>query len=244
MEEERPHSRGSFSPTNHERRSPRRLFDEDTDEHMANVSLKAENDELKEQLFYLKTELQDEKSNEKFLRREQHVETQLIREEERKKTQALVTETRRKIYKEKQQEITEVRERLHSEKEKEIAHIIKQKDEELKKAQQNWSKEQEELIQKVRVQCSNEIRSEVEKNYAKQLRKLENSVEELREQKRAAEETCKLAQDADRRKAQEIRRIHSEHEAELAKLKRSSWQEGRKQVCCLYNYNLLCIVCY
>jgi hypothetical protein len=56
-------------------------------------------------------------------------------------------------------------------------------------------------------------------------------IEELKDQKKKVEESCKLAQDADKKKVDQIRRMHSEHEQELAKLKRSSWQEGRKQVC-------------
>ena len=47
------------------------------------------------------------------------------------------------------------------------------------------------------------------------------------------EESCKLAQEADKKKVDQIRRMHLEHEQDLAKLKRSSWQEGRKQVQCL-----------
>ena len=63
------------------------------------------------------------------------------------------------------------------------------------------------------------------------MRKFEVYIEELKDQKKKIEESCKLAQEADKKKANQIRRMHSEHEQELAKLKRSSWQEGRKQVC-------------
>lgn len=62
------------------------------------------------------------------------------------------------------------------------------------------------------------------------------SIEELKEQKKRLEESCKLAQDADKKKANQIRRMHSEHEQNMAKLKRSSWQEGRKQV--LYEHTV------
>lgn len=75
-----------------------------------------------------------------------------------------------------------------------------------------------------------QIREEAQKSYEKQIRKYEVRIEELKEQKKKAEESCKLAQDADKKKVSQIRRMHSEHEQELTKLKRSSWQEGRKQV--------------
>lgn len=76
-----------------------------------------------------------------------------------------------------------------------------------------------------------QIREEAQKSYKKQIRKLEVLVEELKEQKKGAEESCKLAQNADKKKVDQIRRMHLEHEQELTKLKKSSWQEGRKQVC-------------
>jgi hypothetical protein len=75
-----------------------------------------------------------------------------------------------------------------------------------------------------------QIREEAQKSHEKQVRKFEVYIEELKDQRKKVEESCKLAQDADKKKVDQIRRMHSEHEQELAKLKRSSWQEGRKQV--------------
>lgn len=232
MEEERPRLRDNSRPfvdvAELAAREPTRA--KSSDFELLIAKLKAENDELKVQLFELRTELQDERNNEKFLKREQQVETKMLREEERKKAQSMVIEVRRKLYKEKQQEVCELRDRLQREKEKEIANVVKQKDEELKKAQHNWNREKEELIQKLRIQFSSEMREAAQKSYEKQVGKLEKCIEELKEQKKELQESCKLAQEADKRKAEQIRRIHSEHKNELAKLKRSSWQEGRKQV--------------
>ncbi|XP_028391029.1 uncharacterized protein LOC114515911 [Dendronephthya gigantea] len=197
---------------------------------MSRLSLEAENEGLKEKVYELQTELQDEKSHEHHLRREQLVEARQIRQEERKRAQAMMSEVRRKLYKEKQQEVHELRERLLKEKEKEITYIIKQKDDEFRKAQFNWHREKEDLVQKLRIKFTDEVREEAHKSHEKQIRKLEVHIEELKEQKSKVEETCKLAQDADKKKVSQIRRIHSEHEQELTKLKRSSWQEGRKQM--------------
>jgi hypothetical protein len=125
---------------------------------MARLSLEAQNEGLREKVHELQTELMDGKSHEQYLRREQVVEAKQIREEERKRAQAMVSEVRRKCYKEKQQEVHELREKLHREKEKEITYIIKQKDEEFRKAQLSWNREKDDLVQKLRVQFTNEVR--------------------------------------------------------------------------------------
>jgi hypothetical protein len=125
---------------------------------MARLSLEAQNDGLREKVHELQTELLDEKSHEQYLRRERLVETKQIREEERKRAQAMVSDVRRKLYKEKQQEIHELREKLHKEKEKETTYIIRQKDEEFRKAQLNWNREKDDLVNKLRVQFTNEVK--------------------------------------------------------------------------------------
>ena len=72
---------------------------------------------------------------------------------------------------------------------------------------------------------------------------MEQEIADLYRQKRDLEETLKLVQDADKRKIEDIRRIHHEHEAELDKFKRNSWQESRQQVSycqsSIYIYNCL-----
>lgn len=124
---------------------------------MAQLNLEAENLGLRETLQELHTTLSDEKNCELNLRREHIVEVKQIREEERKRCQVLLSEARRKFYKEKQEELNELKDRLIKEKEKEIAAAMKRKDEESKKRESDWNRDQENLLQKLRFQSTNEV---------------------------------------------------------------------------------------
>lgn len=124
---------------------------------MAKLSLEAQNGHLREKVHELQTELLDEKAHEQSLRREQVVQAKQIREEERSRAHAMLSDARQKLYKEKQQEVHELQERLLKEKEKEIAHVSRIKDEEFRKAQLNWSREKDNLVQKLQIQFTNKV---------------------------------------------------------------------------------------
>ena len=74
-------------------------------------------------------------------------------------------------------------------------------------------------------------REENKKNLEVERAKWERRVYDLETRNKKLEESHKLLQDADRRKIDDMRRMAQEHEMEKEKLKKISWQEGRKQVC-------------
>ncbi|EDO34247.1 predicted protein, partial [Nematostella vectensis] len=187
-------------------------------------------DELRRKLVHLNKELDQERVYVKQLRREKSVELRHLREDEQRKASTQLTELRSKLHKEKQNELTAQKEQLHREKEREIIQIIKQKDDALRTAQHEWAKEREELKGKLRAEVWSEAKEEAKKDSEREKVRLEQEIFDLRRQRKEVEDALKIIQDADKRKADEIRRIFHEHEVDMDKFKRNSWQESRRQM--------------
>lgn len=196
----------------------------------SNASFKSSMEDMRRRIVHLNKELEQERIHAKNLKRDKALEVRQVRDEEQKKAAAMQADLRSKLHKEKMNELTSLREQLHKEKEKEIMQIIRQKDEILRSAQQAWAKEKDEMKSKVRNELRSEAREDTKREFEKERGRLEQEIADLDRQKRELEETLKLVQGADKRKIDDIRRIHHEHEAELEKFKRNSWQESRQQV--------------
>lgn len=195
-----------------------------------NASTKSTMEDMRRRIVQLNKELEKERINSKNLQRDKVFEIRQVRDEEQRKAAAMQADLKSKLMKEKMNELTSLREQLHKEKEKDIIQIIRQKDEAFKTAQQAWTKEKEEMRSKLRSELRNESREDTKREFEKERGRLEQDIADLQRQKRELEETLKLVQDADKRKIDDFRRIHHEHEAELEKFKRNSWQESRQQV--------------
>ncbi|XP_048584845.1 uncharacterized protein LOC5505590 [Nematostella vectensis] len=193
-------------------------------------SSKSTIDELRRKLVHLNKELDQERVYVKQLRREKSVELRHLREDEQRKASTQLTELRSKLHKEKQNELTAQKEQLHREKEREIIQIIKQKDDALRTAQHEWAKDREELKGKLRAEVWSEAKEEAKKDSEREKVRLEQEIFDLRRQRKEVEDALKIIQDADKRKADEIRRIFHEHEVDMDKFKRNSWQESRRQM--------------
>ena len=186
--------------------------------------------DLRRRIVQLNRELEQERLYVKQARREHSVEVRQAREDEQRKSSVTLAELRSKMHKEKVNELASLKEQMHKDKEREIAQIMRQKDEALRNAQYGWTKEREELRPKIRSEIWTEAREEVKKDFEKERAKLEQEIVDLRYQKKELEESLKLVQEADKRKADEFRRIHYDHESEMDKFKKNSWQESRRQV--------------
>jgi hypothetical protein len=187
-------------------------------------------EDLRRKIVRLNKELEAEKAFAKQLRREKSIDLKHAREEEQRRSASMQTDLKTKLHKEKTNELTALKEQMHKEKEKEILQIIKQKDELLKTAQQSWLKEKDELRARMRAEIWSDAREESKKEFDRERTRLEQEVLDLRMQKKEMEEALKILQESDKRKADEIRKIFHEHEIELEKFKRNSWQESRRQV--------------
>ncbi|XP_078358377.1 uncharacterized protein LOC144643107 isoform X2 [Oculina patagonica] len=196
----------------------------------SNLSFKSSMEDMRRRIVHLNKELEQERVHSKNLKRDKAIELRQVRDEEQKKAAVMQADLKSKLHKEKMNELTSLKEQLHKEKEKEVMQIIRQKDEMLRSAQQAWAKEKDELKSKVRNELRGEAREDTKREFEKERGRLEQDIADLHRQKRELEETLKLVQGADKRKIDDIRRIHHEHEAELEKFKRNSWQESRQQM--------------
>ncbi|XP_022782888.1 uncharacterized protein LOC111323722 isoform X11 [Stylophora pistillata] len=204
-----------------------------TNEHSfaaLNSSSKSGMDDMRRRIVQLNKELEQERTLTKNLRRDKALVVKQVRDEEQRKAIAMQTELKSKLHKEKINELTALKEQIRKEKEKEITQIIRQKDELLRTAQQAWGKEKDELKLKIRNELRGETREDSKREFEKERGRMEQEIADLHRQKRELDETLKLVQDADKRKIEDIRRIHHEHEAELDRFKRNSWQESRQQM--------------
>lgn len=196
----------------------------------SNSSFKSSMEDMRRRIVHLNKELEQERMHSKNLKRDKALEVRQVRDEEQRKAAAMQADLRSKLHKEKMNELTSLRDQLHKEKEKDIVQIIRQKDETFRSAQQAWAKEKDELKSKVRNELRGEAREDTKREFEKERGRLEQDIADLHRQKRELEDTLKLVQGADKRKIDDIRRIHHEHESELEKFKRNSWQESRQQV--------------
>ena len=205
----------------------------------SNTPLKSTMEDMRRRIVHLNKELEQERMHSKNLKRDKALEIRQVRDEEQRKAAAMQADLRSKLHKEKINEITALKEQLHKEKEKDIIQVMRQKDEALRNAQQAWAKEKEEMKSKLRNELRSESREDTKREFEKERGRLEQEIADLNRQKRELEETLKLVQGADKRKIDDIRRIHHEHEAELEKFKRNSWQESRQQVSKIFKVQAL-----
>lgn len=214
---------GEDMPTDMARASSQPFLSGDT-------SPRTNTSDLRRRVVQLNRELEQERIYAKQVKRERSVEVRQAREDEQRKAGVMQSELRSKMHREKVNELAALKEQMHKDKEKEIVQIIRQKDDALRIAQHGWSKERDELRQKIRSELWSEAREEAKKEFDKERTRLEQEIVDLRYQKKELEESLKIVQEADKRKADEFRRIHYEHESEMDKFKKNSWQESRRQV--------------
>ena len=193
-------------------------------------NVRSNSEDLRRRIVQLNKELDQERIVVKNLKRDKAMEVRQVRDEEQRRAASVQADLRSKMQKEKMNELTSLKEQLHKEKERDIVQIIKQNDENLRSAQITWAKEKEELRSKIRSEIWSEARDESKREFQKERTKLEQEISDVYRQKTVLEDTLKLVQGADKRKIDDIRRIHHEHEVELEKFKRNSWQESRRQV--------------
>lgn len=186
--------------------------------------------DLRRKIAQLNKDLEEERIYVKQLRREKSVDLKHAREEEQRRSASQLTELRTKLHKEKANEISALKELLRKEKEKEMFHISKQKDDTFKTAFSNWQKEKDEMRVKIRAEVWNDARLEARKEFDRERSKLEQDILDLQMHKKEIEDALKITQESDKRKADDIRRIFHEHEVNMEKFKRNSWQESRRQV--------------
>lgn len=199
---------------------------------------KSNMEDMRRRVVHLNKELEKERTYSKNLKRDKALEIRQVRDEEQKKATAMLAELRSKLHKEKIIELTSLREQLRKEKERDIVQIIRQKDEVYKTAQQAWAKEKDEVKLRLRTELRSESREDTKREFEKERGRLEQDISDLHHQKKELEDTLRLVQDADKRKIDDMRRIHHDHELELEKFKRNSWQESRQQVIhvCVFKY--------
>ncbi|XP_074610685.1 uncharacterized protein LOC141865174 isoform X4 [Acropora palmata] len=191
---------------------------------------KSNMEDMRRRVVHLNKELEKERTYSKNLKRDKALEIRQVRDEEQKKATTMLAELRSKLHKEKIIELTSLREQLRKEKEKDLVQIIRQKDEVYRTAQQAWAKEKDEVKLRLRTELRIESREDTKREFENERGRLEQDISDLHRQKKELEDTLRLVQDADKRKIDDMRRIHHDHELELEKFKRNSWQESRQQM--------------
>lgn len=150
-----------------------------------------------------------------------------IKESERKKTLELLEDMRTRLQQEKASELERQKEILLKNFEAELQRILHQKEEELKKTRAETKKIKEHLTLQVRDAERRVIQSSPIANEGFN-RKLATEVVELKGVKRRLEEALGDALESDKRKANELRKLHEEHVAELGHMKKEAEGDIRK----------------
>eukprot|EP00117_Sycon_ciliatum_P024797 scpid4164/ scgid20722/ Janus kinase and microtubule-interacting protein 3; Neuroendocrine long coiled-coil protein 2 len=193
-----------------------------------NASLRRTNEEMREHIMRLKAEAETERNNVKRLEREKVTSVKRARDEETARSKQVAEELKQKTSREHKEQLQTLQEACAREYETEARRVVRECEDKIRTQKQQWEREKSEELDNVRKSTSRKVREEAHQQFDQEKKKLQQEVFELSDAKTRAEQRMKELQVADKSKADDIRRMHEEHQTEMAKMKRASQQENRK----------------
>lgn len=190
-------------------------------------------DELRQKVVDLTEQLAQERAKCKQIQHDKVVEVRHAKEQEQVKCEKEKITLKKKYLKEKNDAVNKILENLKK-KDRGVGEVLNQKDEEIRALQielhaalrENDSMSQTSMTKEQESAMVVELRDQFETEKAR----LMQSMFELRTEKVRLEEELDIIKDSDREKAIQLRQMHDQHQRELAKMKRSSTVENRKQL--------------
>ncbi|XP_032877101.1 janus kinase and microtubule-interacting protein 1 isoform X2 [Amblyraja radiata] len=191
-------------------------------------ALQAANEDLRAKLTDIQIELHQEKSKVNKLEREKVQEVKQVRELEQHKHTVLTTDLKSKLHEEKMKELQTVREVLLKQHEQELARAMKIKDSEIQRLQSTVNILRDGAADKVKTALLNEAREEARKAFDSERTKLQQEIVELKSAKKLVEETLNNTNQADKKKAAELRSAYQSHQDEITRIKKECERDIRR----------------
>lgn len=186
------------------------------------TNLKRTNDELRQHISRLKTELEVEKAKTKQVHRDRVADIKKLKDQYDKEKLLAQASTNDKVKAEHELEIKKLKEVLQREKEVEIKQLLKFKDEELKTTKKMLSEDKELSLKEQDETLRREFNCKSRDSISETENKLRQELNECRKQKQQFEELYKQKTAADSEKGELLRKLKEEHEKENQRVLRDA----------------------
>ena len=194
------------------------------------ASLRRTCDEMREHIMRLKAEVEQEKNNVKRLEREKTMAVKKVRDEEESLRKQSMDDLKNRLAREHKERMQALKDACADEYETESRRVVRECEEKLRASRMQWEAEKSEEIEHVRKTCSRKAREEADAVLGLEKKKLTQELFEMSDCKAKAEQRVKELHVADKAKAEDIRRLHDEHQSEIARQKKAAHQENRRMV--------------
>lgn len=212
-------------------------YDSERDRLQAECNrLNVEKERLQSELNEARERLDEEVAARKALKRNNEMSLRQLREDEIKRSELLIADLRNRLEDEKREALAFQRESLTRTHESELLKLDRERDDDQRKLLCEARLTEERLKAEIRRETHRLEQQQQQKEPAKQcchasereVERLNRDLSTLRDHKKRLEEIVQTLQETERKRAGELRRLHEEHEAAIAKIHRINKTEAAK----------------
>ncbi|XP_042862249.1 scaffold attachment factor B1-like isoform X2 [Penaeus japonicus] len=203
-------------------------YDSEKDRLQAECNrLNVEKERLQSELSEARTRLEEEITARKALRRTHELNLRQLREGELRRTEVLIADLRNRLEDEKREALDQQKGALTRIHESDLIRVERERDEDHRRLQQENKTSQEKLRAEIRREVTRAEPPQVQCCHStdRDLDRLNRDLSTLREHKKRLEEAVMTLQESERKRAGELRRLHEEHEAAVARIHRANKSE-------------------
>ncbi|XP_071547475.1 uncharacterized protein [Panulirus ornatus] len=206
-------------------------YDSERDRLQAECNrLNVEKDRLQSELNEARARLEDEVVARKALRRTHDLNLRHLREGELRRTEVLLADMKNRLEDEKREALAQQKEALTRTHEADMIKANRERDEEHRRLLQEARFAQEKLKAELRREANRPEYPPVQCCHSteRDLDRLNRDLSTLREHKKRLEEAVQTLQETERKRAGELRRLHDQHEASIAKIHKANKSEAAR----------------
>ena len=186
--------------------------------------------QMRDHIRELQQDLNQERFNAARLKREHFARVRAAREEEINESVTFQNDLVFKLLLDKDKEIRQLEDQARKYTNEKLDDLERKKNEELRRTRKDFEYEKEVLINTLAARFRDEARNEVEGDFEKARRNMDQEYYTLLSENMKLREDLKAMKESDEEKAEEIRKMHSENSKKMAALKRDASQDSRRQV--------------
>ncbi|XP_042204590.1 uncharacterized protein LOC121854184 isoform X4 [Homarus americanus] len=206
-------------------------YDSERDRLQAECNrLSVEKERLQSELSEARTRLEEEAVARKALRRTHDLNLRHLREGELRRTELLLGDMKNRLEDEKREALAQQKEALTRTHESDLMRVDRERDEDYRRLLQEARNTQEKLKAEIRRESYRSEHPPLQCCHStdRDLDRLNRDLSTLREHKKRLEEAVLTLQETERKRASELRRLHEEHEAAIAKIHRGNKSEAAR----------------
>nr|XP_045623165.1 protein lava lamp-like isoform X3 [Procambarus clarkii] len=192
--------------------------------------LNVEKERLQSEVCEARARLEEETMARKALRRTHDLNLRHLREGELRRTELRLLDLKNRLEDERRQALAQQKDALTRTHEADMMRTVRERDEDHRRQLHEARLTQERLKAEIRREASRCEPTPVPWCHAtdRDLDRLNRDLSTLREHKKRLEEAVLTLQESERQRASELRRLHEEHEAAVAKIHRANKSEGAR----------------